>query len=182
MVTEGKKAKKVKRTKLKNIKSHNKLVNKGKKPNGMKPSQSPHWNWVYSRWHWICGIVLPSSRPSQGLNGEESTCQCRKCGVYPWVGNIPWRRKWQPTPGFLPWKIPWTEEPGGAIIHGASVRVGLSIRAGHDLATKQQRQPQVLRCMYLMHLNTISASECTNVFVIKSFVFLSRKKRKRGVR
>jgi len=23
-------------------------------------------------------------------------------GFYPWVGKIPWRRKWQPTPVFLP--------------------------------------------------------------------------------
>ena len=30
----------------------------------------------------------------------------------PWVGKIPWRRAWQPTPVFLPRKIPWTEEPG----------------------------------------------------------------------
>ena len=28
--------------------------------------------------------------------------QCRKPGFYPWVGKIPWRRKWQPTPVFLP--------------------------------------------------------------------------------
>ena len=27
--------------------------------------------------------------------------QCRKPGFDPWVGNIPWRRKWQPTPVFL---------------------------------------------------------------------------------
>ena len=29
---------------------------------------------------------------------------CLKCFTYPgdWVGNIPWRREWQPTPGFLP--------------------------------------------------------------------------------
>ena len=30
---------------------------------------------------------------------EESTCQCRRhrrCGFDPWVGKIPWRRKWQP--------------------------------------------------------------------------------------
>jgi len=25
----------------------------------------------------------------------------RRCGFNPWVGKIPWRRKWQPTPGFL---------------------------------------------------------------------------------
>ena len=31
----------------------------------------------------------------------------------PWVGKIPWRRAWQPTPAFLPGESPWTEEPGG---------------------------------------------------------------------
>ena len=31
-------------------------------------------------------------------------CQCRRhrLGFDPWVGKIPWRRKWQPTPVFLP--------------------------------------------------------------------------------
>ena len=36
------------------------------------------------------------------LSGEESTCECRRCGFHPWVGKNPWRRKWQPIPGFLP--------------------------------------------------------------------------------
>ena len=39
------------------------------------------------------------------LSGRESTCQCKRCKSQtfdPWVGNIPWRRKWQPTPVFLP--------------------------------------------------------------------------------
>jgi len=36
-----------------------------------------------------------------------------RCGFDPWVGKIPWRRKWQATPGFLPSESPWTEEPGG---------------------------------------------------------------------
>ena len=33
--------------------------------------------------------------------------QCRRpkrCGLCPWEGKIPWRRKWQPTPVFLPGK------------------------------------------------------------------------------
>ena len=30
--------------------------------------------------------------------------QCRRCRFDPWVGKIPWRRKWQPTPVFLPGK------------------------------------------------------------------------------
>ena len=34
-----------------------------------------------------------------------SRLQCRRCGFNPWVGEIPWRRKWQPTPGFLPGKF-----------------------------------------------------------------------------
>ena len=45
------------------------------------------------------------------LSGKQSTCQCRRLGFSPWVGKIPWRRKWQPTPVFLPWEILWTEEP-----------------------------------------------------------------------
>ena len=28
--------------------------------------------------------------------------QCRRPEVDPWVGKIPWRRKWHPTPIFLP--------------------------------------------------------------------------------
>ena len=36
------------------------------------------------------------------LCGNESACQCRRQGLDPWVGKIPWRRKCQPTPVFLP--------------------------------------------------------------------------------
>ena len=36
---------------------------------------------------------------------KESTCQCRRCkrhGLDPWVGKIPQKRAWQPTPTFFP--------------------------------------------------------------------------------
>ena len=33
--------------------------------------------------------------------------QCRRPGFNPWIGEIPWRRKWQPTPGLLPGKSHW---------------------------------------------------------------------------
>ena len=39
------------------------------------------------------------------LSGKESACQCRrhkKCRFNPWIGKIPWNRKWQPTLVFLP--------------------------------------------------------------------------------
>ena len=55
------------------------------------------------------------------LNSEKSACHCRRYGFDPWVGKIPWRRKW---------KIPWTEEPGGLQSMGSQ-------RVGHDLAIKQ---------------------------------------------
>ena len=31
--------------------------------------------------------------------------RCKRSGFDPWVGTIPWRRKWQPTPVFLPGKF-----------------------------------------------------------------------------
>ena len=35
---------------------------------------------------------------------KEYSCQCRSCGFHLWVGKIPWRGKWQPTPVFMPGK------------------------------------------------------------------------------
>ena len=40
-----------------------------------------------------------------GTTGKELTCQCRRLKRLRfnlWVGKIPWRRKWLPTPVFLP--------------------------------------------------------------------------------
>ena len=48
--------------------------------------------------------VLLSGFPG-GASGKEPACQCRRQkrhGFDPWVGKIPWRRAWQPTPVFLP--------------------------------------------------------------------------------
>ena len=50
----------------------------------------------------------------------ESSCQCRRCKrcrFSPWVGKIPWKRKWQHTPVFLPGKF-----------HGQRSLVGYSPR------------------------------------------------------
>ena len=46
-------------------------------------------------------------------------------GLDAWIGKIPWRKSWKPTPVFLPGESPWTEEPGGLQSMG-SQRVGLS--------------------------------------------------------
>ena len=50
-----------------------------------------------------------------------------------WIGNVPWKRKWQPTPVFSPGKS-----------HGQRILADYSPwghkRVGHNLATKQQQQ------------------------------------------
>ena len=79
----------------------------------------------------IWGLVMGLSCALQGLprqlGGKESTRQFRRRGFDPWVGEIPWRRKWQPTPalllekfkgqrslaGYSPWchkESDWTEQ------------------------------------------------------------------------
>ena len=44
--------------------------------------------------------------------------QCERPGFDPWVGKIPWRRSWQPTPVFLPGEIAKDKGTWQAIIHG----------------------------------------------------------------
>ena len=49
--------------------------------------------------------VSATSGQNRWLSAKESTCQCRRhkrLRFDPWVGKIPWRRAWQPTPVFLP--------------------------------------------------------------------------------
>ena len=53
---------------------------------------------------------------------KDSACQCRRCKrcrFNPWVGKIPSRRKWHPTPVFLPGN---SKDRGAwwAMLHGAT--------------------------------------------------------------
>ena len=77
--------------------------------------------------YWLLNNGLP-----WWLSGKESTSQCRRNGFDPWVREISWRRKWQPTLAFLPGKS-----------HGQRKLVGYSPwghkRVRQDLKTKQQQ-------------------------------------------
>ena len=53
------------------------------------------------RWYWVC-------------------LQCRRPGLEFCVGNIPWRRKRQPTPVFLPRKSGEHKSLAGYIVHGVT--------------------------------------------------------------
>ena len=66
-----------------------------------------------------------------GTSGKEPTCQWKRhkgCWFDPWVGKIPWRRKWQMISVFLPGEF-----------HGQRSLTGYSLwghkTAGHHLAT-----------------------------------------------
>ena len=54
-----------------------------------------YWLWKWLKTKTVAGLPW-------WLSGKELTCQCRRCRFSPWVGKIPWRRKWQPSPVFLP--------------------------------------------------------------------------------
>ena len=57
-----------------------------------------------------------------------SVClQCGRPGFDPWVGKIPWRRKWQSTPGLLPGKS-----------HGQRSLVGYSPWGRKELDTTER--------------------------------------------
>ena len=62
---------------------------------------------------WVVKISSKTHQRQTGNNiafrshasDKEPTYQCRRhkrCGFNPWVGKIPWRTKWQPTPVCLP--------------------------------------------------------------------------------
>ena len=63
-----------------------------------------------------------------------STCQCRKkrrlCKFNPWVGKLPWRRKWQLTPVCLPGKA------YGAFVEPCGLQSVGSQRVRHNSAAE----------------------------------------------
>ena len=62
----------------------------------------------------LCGQEEGLPGGSDGLKTTtiNNAFRCRRSGFNLCVKKIPWRRKWQPTPGFLPGESPWKEEPG----------------------------------------------------------------------
>ena len=46
----------------------------------------------------------PFSVATKVTGSKEPTYRCNRRELDPWVGKIPWRRKWQPTLVFLPGK------------------------------------------------------------------------------
>ena len=60
---------------------------------GLKPFSYPDFCYA---------CFLPSMRTSLVAQGQRIHLECRRFRLNPWVGKIPWRRAWQPTPVLLP--------------------------------------------------------------------------------
>ena len=56
------------------------------------------------------------------LSDKESGCQCSRHRFSPWVGKIPWKRKWQSTPVFLSGKFHGQTENSMDCVAGYSPR------------------------------------------------------------
>ena len=99
--------------------SHGQKSLAGYSPRGCRVGY--HWSGFHAR---MQGLPL-------WLSGKESTCQCKRHSFNPWVGTIPWRRKWQPTSTYLPGKSHGQRNPVGYSPWGHK-------RVRQDLTTKQQ--------------------------------------------
>ena len=75
-----------------------------------------------------------------GSDGDKFTCNSGDLGFNPWVGKIPWRRAWKPTPVFLLGESPWTEDPGGLQSMGSQ-------RVRHNWETKHICLPKPISAL-----------------------------------
>ena len=97
-----------------------------------------------------------------GTSGKEPACQCRRCKncrFNPWVGQIPWRRAWQPIPIFLP-----GESHGQRSLESYSPW-------GHresDMTEATQHAPTVYVPVWMLYLNKNIKSNI-NKFLFKQF-------------
>ena len=96
-------------------------------------------------------VVFPS-----GAYGKEPTCQCRsrkRQGFDPWVGKIPWSRKWQPTPVFLPGESHRQKGWGTTVHRVTKCQTGLKQLSAH---THGNFMFNILQnCLSVFHNSTI---------------------------
>ena len=93
--------------------------------------------WVHTEEQQVLSFV------SWWLSHKEPTFQgrrCKRCDFDPWVGRIPWRRKWQATLVFLPGKS-----------HGQRSLVGYSPWGCKEAKTAEQLSTYTHSVLYQGH-------------------------------
>ena len=87
-----------------------------------------------------------------------------------WVGKIPWRREWLPTPVFCPGESPWTVEPGRLQSMGLQ-------RVRHDWANfipVNTPSPEGERTQKMNNILRLSASISSFLVISKKHVWLTQ--------
>ena len=87
---------------------------------------------------------------------KESTCQCRRCGFDPWVGEFPWSREWKPTPVFLLGNF-----------HGQKSLVGYSLWGHKELDTTEHTYRDFNKTFVSLRLERI------DIFAVKHLLRVS---------
>ena len=70
--------------------------------------------WNLESWYWWNYLQGSNGDPDMRASLLTQLVKNLPATQETWVGKIPWRRAWQPTPVFLPGESTWTEEPGVA--------------------------------------------------------------------
>ena len=91
----------------------------------------------------MCCLCPWAATRLQWLSRLKIYLQCRRPGFNPWLGKIPWRREWLPTPVFLPGEF-----------HGQRSLVGYSLW-GHKESDRTER----ITLSLSFHLDTLCPEE-----------------------
>ena len=77
----------------------------------------------YLQQYYIWLVIYITRELPWWLSDKESSCQCRNLRRHrfnPWVGKIPWSRKWQLAPVVLSDKFPGQRSLAGYTVHGVA--------------------------------------------------------------
>ena len=120
----------------------------------------------------FCFIII--SYVSVYCPGGSDGRDCLQCGrprFDPWIGKMPWRRKWQPTPVFLPEEFHGRRslvgyDPSGHKESDTTERLTLSQPPGNDQTAELpcsslylQRPPAESLCVHYLNENDAKEQE-----------------------
>ena len=103
----------------------------------------------------IVYLTNPYSWPPRWCSGKKFICQYRKHKDDPWVGKIPWSRKWQPTLVFLMGKF-----------YGQRSLVGYSPWGCKELATTEHTHTQAWNGPLCPIRNQLASRSWTRLFLL----------------
>ena len=96
--------------------------------------------WYLSFFFWLTSLCIIDSKFIHLIRTDSNVFLCLQCGrpeFDPWIGKIPWKRKWQPTPVLLPGKS-----------HGWRSLVGCSPRGCKESDTSERQHEYSIVYMY----------------------------------